>query len=861
MRTTIREFRLAGAVGVRSFRGIALLSLSASLLLVACGGGDGTRPEPRVPTSAAAEGWQSITGTVGQASSITPQVLVRDQDGNPLSNVAVTFAVTSGGGALGATSATTNGSGIASAGSWTFGTAAGTQSVRATVASLTPIDFSVTVKAGVPAIVDAFGGATQSGTVGSAVATVPAARVRDQYGNPVPDVAVTFAVTAGAGTVTGATATTDASGIARPSAWTLGIQVGTNSLTATVAGVSTPAVFTATAGAGAPAKLVVDAGNGQSAKVGTAVRVAPRVLLSDAHDNPVAGATITFAVASGGGAATGGSVATDAQGRASVGSWTLGTVAGANTLRASLQGGSLTTDFTATADPDAPAKISLADGPTGSVRVGTVVAPSPAVLVADRFDNPVPGTVVTFTPDAGDGTIANTTATTGVDGTARAASWTLGTIAGTQTLTARVSATIALRIDVAAVSGVPAYMFLESGGDQMARVNTTLPVAPSVSVYDEYLNPVVGQVVTFAPETGAGTVTGGTPVTNAAGIAQVGSWTLGATEGVQRLVVTVPGRSGTIAARAVPLSSFNIEVRYLTAATPAQQQAFAAAVERWSKVIIDDVPDILLTSPANSCGLNEPAMNETVDDLVIFVSLEAIDGAGGILGSASPCYVRSTTLQAITGVMRFDTADLAELESIGQLGDVILHEMGHVLGIGSTWESFGYVANKGTADPYYIGLSGRAGWSLVGGDAYVGNSVPVENIGGTGTADAHWRNSVLGTELMTGFAEPGERLPLSLVTIGGLEDLGYGITAYGYDSYRYGSALRRSAPGSARELREVPLPRAPIAVDASGRVVPIGATSPAAARASNRNRVKAALPSIAPRSGDLVTRPRDRSRR
>jgi hypothetical protein len=43
--------------------------------------------------------------------------------------------------------------------------------------------------------------------------------------------------------------------------------------------------------------------------------------------------------------------------------------------------------------------------------------------------------------------------------------------------------------------------------------------------------------------------------------------------------------------------------------------------------------------------------------------------------------------------------------------------------------------------------------------------VPVESSGGSGTRDAHWRESVFTNELMTGYAGPGRDLPLSRMTI------------------------------------------------------------------------------------------------
>ena len=58
--------------------------------------------------------------------------------------------------------------------------------------------------------------------------------------------------------------------------------------------------------------------------------------------------------------------------------------------------------------------------------------------------------------------------------------------------------------------------------------------------------------------------------------------------------------------------------------------------------------------------------------------------------------------------MRFDTADVADLEVDGQLETVILHEMGHVLGIGTVWGL--RVSGRGTSDPVFTGLAARGAW-------------------------------------------------------------------------------------------------------------------------------------------------------
>jgi hypothetical protein len=84
-------------------------------------------------------------------------------------------------------------------------------------------------------------------------------------------------------------------------------------------------------------------------------------------------------------------------------------------------------------------------------------------------------------------------------------------------------------------------MIVSAGNNQVAMAGTAVPVAPAVSVQDANGNPKAGAVVTFAVGSGGGSITGGTPTSNAAGLAAVGSWTLGPSAGTNTLVATTPG--------------------------------------------------------------------------------------------------------------------------------------------------------------------------------------------------------------------------------------------------------------------------------------------------------------------------------
>jgi Leishmanolysin len=79
----------------------------------------------------------------------------------------------------------------------------------------------------------------------------------------------------------------------------------------------------------------------------------------------------------------------------------------------------------------------------------------------------------------------------------------------------------------------------------------------------------------------------------------------------------------------------------------------------------------------------------------------------------------------------------------------------------------------------FIGSHATFAYQLLGG---TGNSVPLETTGGAGTAGAHWSEAVFGDELMTGFIA-GVPDPLSIVTIGALQDMGYTVNYSAADAY------------------------------------------------------------------------------
>ncbi len=354
------------------------------------------------------------------------------------------------------------------------------------------------------------------------------------------------------------------------------------------------------------------------------------------------------------------------------------------------------------------------------------------------------------------------------------------------------------------------------GNTQTAAVNASVPVAPAIVVRDASGNSLSGITVTFAVTAGAGYVANPTATTDANGIASAGKWTLGASAGTN----VVEARVGTLtpvqftatatATAPAPTSAYFIDVRYTTTPTARQQLAVTRAVARWQSVITRDLSSIPMNAPAGSCWEDQPALNERVDDILIFVEFIEIDGAGSVLGEAGPCYVRSDNGLPVVGHLKLDAADLRQMETHGTIDDVVLHEIGHVLGIGTLWPDNGLLQGRGTDDPMFIGANAISAYRAIGGTLA---AVPVENTGGEGTRDGHWRESVFGNELMTGWVSAGGN-PLSALTIGSLIDLGYGATTSAATGYTFAS---RSNTAMKHELGREIMKRPKFKVDRGGK--------------------------------------------
>ena len=249
--------------------------------------------------------------------------------------------------------------------------------------------------------------------------------------------------------------------------WTLGPTAGPQTVEARLVdpktgATLTQATFHATALAGTANRLKLSAGDNQSAVAGTAVSIAPAVLVTDQAGNPIPNVTVTFQVVTGTGTITGPpQVATSAAGVAAVAGWTLGANAGPNTLRAMVAGlvGSPLT-FAATGIVGVATELAAVAGDGQHGALGSTLPIAPEIRVRDANGNGVGGIAVTFTVTAGGGTMAGITSVTTLTSQSGRASvgWTMGPGAGANTLRATALGLNGSPVNFSAVAYTPLYV-------------------------------------------------------------------------------------------------------------------------------------------------------------------------------------------------------------------------------------------------------------------------------------------------------------------------------------------------------------------------------------------------------------------
>ena len=677
------------------------------------------------------------SATVGQALGQAVVVRAEDAGGTVVEGANLEFVVSSGGGAVGDSTVATDAQGLAST-TWTLGATAGLQRLDVSVAGGTSplLQVSATGLAAAAATLVKSSGDLQSGAVDQPLSDTIVVQVQDEFGNGVPDVEVTFAVTGGGGTVSAATVTTSSDGTAQ-SIWTMGSGIGAAALTVTAGGF--PAVvFTATAVVPTP-DLVVGA-----------------LSVSPVNPTTLETVTVTVSVTNSGTATTGVSFS----------------------VQLLVDGVEAATQTVGPIAPSVTENVAFTAGPfaMGVRALSVVVDANGAVTESDENNNTSVQSVavsaqtalVAGTPITGIGAALNVELLFAFELTAEDGS-----------------------IDFTYASGPDGHvdMYVQHGdrpatrdgyechSHESCRINAALPGTYHILIH------------AFEAFSGG---------------------TLSVTTGLEVL-------------------PYDIELVFLDTPTSVQNDAFTTAATRWESILPFDIFDISFENQpqdAGACGVQWlPAISDIVDDIRIYVRLDSIDGPGNVLGSASFCTFRVASGLPVVGFMEFDTADLSQLELNGTLTSVILHEMGHVLGIGTMWPRAELIRNPSVgnpgADTHFVGPLAIAAFDAAGGTGYTGGEkVPVENDGEAGRADGHWRESVLFFELMTPELDAGLE-PLSAISIQSLADVGYRVDVTQADPFTLpliGAAAARRQ-GLVIDLRNDIWIGPKIGVDAQGRVV------------------------------------------
>jgi len=463
-----------------------------------------------------------------------------------------------------------------------------------------------------------------------------------------------------------------------------------------------------------------------------------------------------------------------------------------STLAVAILAAACSTDTTAPAAK--PTALVATQGVVTSGTAGSTLGVSPTFSATDVNGRAVANVPVTITVGGGGGTLIGAPTKT-IAGPTSVGAWTLGTTAGQNLLIVTADGLPPITIIASGTAGPASKLIISTGGGQTALAGTSLPAPIFVRVADANGNGVPNFNVSFALTSGGGSLSG--PVSGVSDIdgnVLAPTWKLGKTAIPQTMTATAS--VGALPVSATIQTAFNVEVRFFgRAIDPSIQAAFTRAAQRVNALVVGDIPDFALSNydVASQCQVAGVApLTETVGSVIVYASVDSIDGPGKVIGSAGPCAIRNTSKLAIVGTMKFDVADLMTIFNDGRLNDVIFHEMLHVLGFGTLWDPLykNLIINKSTPSTAYIGAAGIAGCLQSGGTGFkCSPTIPLENQGGVGTIDGHWRESVFTTELMTGIVSaPGVANPLSLMTIGALTDLGYITNTAVADTYVLTSA-------------------------------------------------------------------------
>ncbi len=276
-------------------------------------------------------------------------------------------------------------------------------------------------------------------------------------------------------------------------------------------------------------------GDVQTGPVALPLAEALTVRVVDAGGQPVQGATVNWAVMSGGGTVNPPIGTSNGQGLVTT-TWTLGTTLGQNTVRAYLTRGYVldSATFTASATSGAPAELVIQEGtaPAAAVMVASTQGPI-TYQVRDQFGHAVAGASVAFSVPTGSGSVSPTTAVSDANGLVSTA-WTLGQIIGTRTMSAEVSGAPVRTIQVTTTPDTSRKLTVVSAAQPTTRQGLALNAPIVARTSDRFGNLTRSDTVTFNILAGGGTIDPPRVVSDSVGFVS-STWVVGAVPGPARV--------------------------------------------------------------------------------------------------------------------------------------------------------------------------------------------------------------------------------------------------------------------------------------------------------------------------------------
>lgn len=219
-----------------------------------------------------------------------------------------------------------------------------------------------------------------------------------------------------------------------------------------------------------------------------------------------------------------------------------------------------------------------------------------------------------------------------------------------------------------------------------------------------------------------------------------------------------PFQPETYVSNAQNPNGYNIEVEFEGFWTETLKQGMINVVELISDLVEGDLPDV-----------------GDIDDLRLTASLDSIDGEGGSIGFGGPTAVRTSSILPYEGLIQLDPSDLAFTLNNDTWEDLLFHEVMHVMGFGTTWDTNNLVQFTGGA-LRFTGDTATAVYNdefdfLAADDNFSFLGVPVEQDGPSTTSGSHWDEEIFTNEIMTGFLDTENNN--SHLTLGVLQDIGY----------------------------------------------------------------------------------------